>query len=90
MNETILSLCPGPWIDYELIDTGGFEKLERFGKFILSRPEPQAIWDKSLSESEWKALAHAHFAKKKKQSRKGSMATNQAHAAQLVHRLSKW
>ena len=31
MNETILSLCPGPWKDYELIDTGGFEKLERFG-----------------------------------------------------------
>ena len=71
MNETILSLCPGPWIDYELIDTGGFEKLERFGKFILSRPEPQAIWDKSLSESEWKALAHAHFAKEKNNPEKG-------------------
>ena len=71
MNETILSLCPGPWIDYELIDTGGFEKLERFGKFILSRPEPQAIWDKNLSESEWKALAHAYFAKEKNNPEKG-------------------
>jgi 23S rRNA (cytosine1962-C5)-methyltransferase len=56
MNETILSLCPGPWADYELIDTGGFEKLERFGKYILSRPEPQAIWDKSLQETEWRKL----------------------------------
>lgn len=71
MTETILSLCPGPWADYELIDTGGFEKLERFGKFILSRPEPQAIWDKSLPESEWRKLAHAHFAKEKNNPEKG-------------------
>jgi hypothetical protein len=65
MKDLILSLSPGPWKEYELIDTGGFEKLERFGKFILSRPEPQAIWDKSLPEAEWKKLAHAHFAKEK-------------------------
>lgn len=72
MNETILSLSPGAWGDYELIDTGGFEKLERFGDFVLSRPEPQAIWDKSLSESEWKNLAHAHFAKEKNNPEKGN------------------
>ena len=30
------------WKDYELIDTGGLEKLERFGKYTLARPEPQA------------------------------------------------
>lgn len=71
MSESILSLCPGPWKDYELIDTGGFEKLERFGDFILSRPEPQAIWDKSLPESEWRSLAHAHFAKEKSNPEKG-------------------
>ena len=71
MNETILSLCPGLWADYELIDTGGFEKLERFGKYILSRPEPQAIWDKTLPESEWRKLAHAHFAKEKNNPEKG-------------------
>lgn len=71
MTETILSLCPGPWADYELIDTGGFEKLERFGKYFLSRPEPQAIWDKSLPESEWRKLAHAHFAKEKNNPEKG-------------------
>ncbi|MEY3644856.1 MAG: hypothetical protein RLZZ207_1551 [Bacteroidota bacterium] len=71
MKDTILSLCPGPWTDYELIDTGGFEKLERFGKFILSRPEPQAIWDKSLPDTDWKKLAHAHFAKEKNNPEKG-------------------
>ena len=71
MKDLILSLSPGPWKEYELIDTGGFEKLERFGKFILSRPEPQAIWDKSLPESDWKKLAHAHFAKEKNNPEKG-------------------
>jgi 23S rRNA (cytosine1962-C5)-methyltransferase len=38
---------------YELIDSGEGEKLERFGKFLLSRPDPQALWPKSLSKSEW-------------------------------------
>ena len=30
--------------DYELLDTGDGEKLERFGKYVVRRPEPQAIW----------------------------------------------
>ena len=47
--------------DYELIDSGDFEKLERFGKFVTRRPEPQAIWHKSLSEQEWQAKADASF-----------------------------
>ena len=34
--------------DYELIDTGDFEKLERFGQYVARRPEPQAIWRRSL------------------------------------------
>jgi 23S rRNA (cytosine1962-C5)-methyltransferase len=71
MKETILSLSPKHWEDYELIDTGGFEKLERFGDYILSRPEPQAIWDKTLEEKEWREMAHAHFAKEKNNPEKG-------------------
>lgn len=71
MKETILSLTPQYWEDYELIDTGGFEKLERFGPYILSRPEPQAIWDKSLDPKEWKNMAHAIFAKEKNNPEKG-------------------
>ena len=39
--------------DYELLDSGGLEKLERFGKFILRRPELQALWPKLLEEPEW-------------------------------------
>ena len=35
-------LTPAFW-DYELIDTGDFEKLERFGRYVTLRPEPQAI-----------------------------------------------
>ncbi len=51
------------WSDYELIDSGDFEKLERWGKFVTVRPEPQAIWRKSLSESEWGDMATAVFRK---------------------------
>lgn len=49
------------WKDYELIDSGNFEKLERFGNFIMARPEPKALWDKSLSEGEWNKLIHTRF-----------------------------
>lgn len=57
---------PSSWKEYELIDSGDFEKLERFGKYILIRPEPQAIWKKVLSENEWKKVAHAKFVREQK------------------------
>ena len=41
--------------DYELLDSGGGCKLERFGDFVLSRPDPQALWRKSLAESVWQS-----------------------------------
>ena len=47
--------------DYELIDTGDFEKLERFGRYLTRRPEPQAIWRRTLSEGEWRRMADAAF-----------------------------
>lgn len=49
------------WKDYELIDSGNFEKLERFGPYVMIRPEPKALWDKSLSDKEWNAMAHTQF-----------------------------
>jgi 23S rRNA (cytosine1962-C5)-methyltransferase len=52
---------PQYWKSYELIDSGEFEKLERFGKYILRRPEPQAVWGKSMRESEWLKLQDARF-----------------------------
>jgi len=53
------------WLDYELIDSGGFEKLERYGPYIIRRPEPQALWDKYLSEKDWMDMADASFIKSK-------------------------
>ena len=53
---------PSPsWSDYELLDSGAGEKLERFGAYVLARPEPKALWDKSLPEAEWRKLAHTTF-----------------------------
>ena len=49
------------WSDYALEDSGNGEKLERFGKYLLIRPEPKALWDKTLSEKEWLARAHVRF-----------------------------
>ena len=49
------------WSDYALVDSGNGEKLERFGKYLLIRPEPKALWDKTLSEKEWLARAHVRF-----------------------------
>lgn len=61
----MLLLEPQHWTDYELIDSGNYEKLERFGKYILARPEPQAVWQKSLPEKEWEDMADAIFRREK-------------------------
>ena len=49
------------WKDYELLDSGAGEKLERFGSFVLARPEPKALWGKSLPQAEWNRLSHTRF-----------------------------
>ncbi len=49
------------WKDYELIDCGDFCKLERFGRYVTIRPEPKALWKKSLPDSEWEKMAHTRF-----------------------------
>ena len=49
------------WKDYELIDSGNFEKLERFGQYVMARPEPKALWDKSMSDSDWDRAIHTRF-----------------------------
>lgn len=58
---TILALTPKDFPDYELIDCGNFQKLERFGKYITIRPEPQAVWDTSMAMAEWEKMAHVQF-----------------------------
>lgn len=64
-------LTPTHFADYELIDSGGFEKLERFGQYFLIRPEPQAIWNRSLSEAEWDKMSSAAFKLEKNDTEKG-------------------
>ncbi len=59
--SNIQLITPSHWKDYELIDCGNFEKLERFGQVILIRPEPQAVWSKQLPDSEWQRLHHIRF-----------------------------
>ncbi len=39
--------------DYELIDSGECEKLERFGEFIFRRPDPEALWEKKIDKKIW-------------------------------------
>jgi 23S rRNA (cytosine1962-C5)-methyltransferase len=46
--------------DYVLLDSGGRRKLERFGRFTIERPEPQALWQPSQSAEVWRT-AHASF-----------------------------
>ncbi len=49
------------WKDYEVIDCSGGEKLERWGDYLLVRPDPQVIWDTPRREKGWrKHNAHYH------------------------------
>lgn len=57
----ISTIYPAHFSEYELIDSGNFEKLERFGEYITIRPEPQAVWNKNLTEEAWKNKAHVKF-----------------------------
>ncbi|HJT24389.1 MAG TPA: class I SAM-dependent methyltransferase, partial [bacterium] len=50
----LTTLIAKPAKDYELLDSGTGEKLERCGPYLLRRPDPVASWKKSLPESEWK------------------------------------
>ena len=49
------------WNDYEVIDTTKGEKLERWGKYLLVRPDPQVIWDTPQTLAGWhKMNGHYH------------------------------
>lgn len=53
------------WKDYEVIDTSSGEKLERWGKYILLRPDPQVIWNTPKDNATWNKLnGHYHRSKK--------------------------
>ncbi len=46
--------CADAWKDYELIDTSDGERLERWGQYILIRPDPQIIWKGCAKSPLWK------------------------------------
>ena len=46
--------------EYELLDSGDGKKLERYGKYIMSRPDPEALWKRNLGNKEWEK-AHLEF-----------------------------
>ncbi|MDC1280824.1 hypothetical protein N8Z28_00915 [bacterium] len=50
---SILLLNPTKWNDYALFGSGDGKKLERFGPYLFSRPEPQACWRKRFSSNIW-------------------------------------
>lgn len=53
------------WKDYEVIDTSSGEKLERWGKYLLVRPDPQVIWNTPKDHSGWKKRnGHYHRSSK--------------------------
>jgi 23S rRNA (cytosine1962-C5)-methyltransferase len=58
------TFTPKHWEEYELLDCGNFEKLERFGSVVIRRPEPQALWDKVWEEIEWKKRTDITFKQK--------------------------
>jgi 23S rRNA (cytosine1962-C5)-methyltransferase len=63
-QTSIKIFTPKFWNAYELIDSGGGEKMERFGSLTTIRPEPQALWDKVLTEKEWNTIADVRFLQK--------------------------
>ncbi len=58
--DLIREVAPG-WKDYQLLDSGEFEKLERFGEVVFVRPEPQVIW-KKFDDQRW-VLADAVYSR---------------------------
>ena len=54
---TLETLVAEPWPDWGLIDSGDGRKLERYGKIVVERPEPQAMW--SPARADWDP--HATF-----------------------------
>ncbi len=59
-HRTLTLLLSPQWEDYELVDSGNGQKLERYGPYEFIRPEPQAMWKPALKEKRWQS-AHAVF-----------------------------
>ncbi len=64
-KNKINTLYSRDWHEYELLDTGEHQKLERFGKYTFVRPYEDAFWKKTLSKEEWDKADGIFFSSKK-------------------------
>jgi len=55
-------------MNYELLDSGGGRKLEKFGNIITDRPSPHSIWKKTLSKEEWREASAIFYKNKNRKS----------------------
>lgn len=62
------------WKDYEVIDCSKGEKLERWGDYILVRPDPQVIWNTPRKEKGWHKM-NAHYHRSKRAAANGNSLT---------------
>lgn len=53
MTASLSVIATPGFADYALLDSGAGRKLERFGKFVVDRPEPQAMWQQALEPGAW-------------------------------------
>lgn len=61
MDQPQFTILTAPeWNDYQLLDSGGGARLERYGPYTFVRPEHQAVWQRKLPPAHWEA-AHATF-----------------------------
>ncbi len=63
--RTILTTITPVLSDYEFLDAGDGEKLERYGSYVLRRPDPQALWPKTRPDTLWHT-AHGQFIQKER------------------------
>ena len=63
-NNQIKTFYSRDWQDYELLDTGDHQKLERFGKYIFARPYEDAFWKKNLPQAQWDKADGVFFSSK--------------------------
>lgn len=61
MITTFPILTPDDWQEYELLDSGYGKKLERFGSYVLDRPDPRALWEPHASIKIWDAADAAYI-----------------------------
>ena len=65
IGRALIMWIADQWRDYEVVDASGGEKLERWGSYLLIRPDPQIIWNTPKVSRGWKkANAHYHRSKK--------------------------